>query len=548
MGKNKKTDARKKSISGKIILATWAGIVVLAVVLMLVMYLSMHSLTGDTVLDVLQPTAKTAAQSVETSLHILADRFLLFRERNAFSSKSDLAVKQSNIDNFTSGIEFGWLGLYGTDGILVTGSDDCPRSIAGRGIRSAMQETGRLVIEDTTVGPSGLEVVMGVPTKEAEAVTGYLVGSYKYDVISDALNVINIGQTGTAFIINQEGHFIAHKDAGLLYSQQTVSDILGTGHEASEVIVRMEQGQSGSSALYTPAGHVFFSYAPIRGTRWSLGIVVSQSDFSAPVQQALVASFLVTAILLALFGVVFRMLIGQALSQPLELIAENARRLAQGNFSRSVPKEIEERNDEIGQLGTDFASMSHSLQDVIGDLNQLSHSVQAGRLNERADLSSLQGAYRHIAAGMNNTLDVIISHMDSMPGALALFDEDQKPLYVNRTMAEFLDRHQLSTASAEVLAAFSAGRSLDPAAELLFGPEGQEGDTYKTDVVLQNAQGEEFNYNLTMRRVYATDKSGLDDPVCVILVVSDTTKLTQAKEEAEMASRAKGNFLSKYEP
>ena len=539
MNKGKGGSSGQNSIAGRIILVTWVGIIVLALVLVAVMYYSMYALTNTTVLDILQPTAKTAAKSVEAGLHTLADRFLLIRDNAVFNASQSLERKQKTLDSYAAGIEFGWLGLYQYNGSLATGDETCPRSIAGQEIYTMMLETERLVIEDTSVGNSGLEVVMGVPVIEHGVTTGFLVGSYKYDVLSDSLDSINIGQTGTAFVINQEGAFIAHKDVGRVYGRQTVDEVLGASTTAQAAIVRMLDGQTGSSQVSTPGGNMYVSYAPIRGTRWSLGILVAETDFAAPVQQAILASFVVTAILLALFAVVFRMFIGRVLTRPLGLITDNASRLAQGDFGDSLPGEVRDGRDEVGQLGRAFATMSGSLQNVIRDLNRLSQAAAAGKLNERAELSGLQGDYHRIAQGMNATLDTFTEHLNVMPGALALFDERQAPLYVNRAMSELLARHGLTPA--EGMLAGISGVKEDAAR--LFGPEAQVGDTYKTDAVLLDTGGNARYYSLTLRRAWdAMDEDG--QRVCVILVMGDTTTLTLAKEGAELASRAKGNFLS----
>ena len=41
-------------------------------------------------------------------------------------------------------------------------------------------------------------------TQDGE-VTGYLIGSYKYDLLNDVLSMLVLGESGSAFIVNKDG-------------------------------------------------------------------------------------------------------------------------------------------------------------------------------------------------------------------------------------------------------------------------------------------------------------------------------------------------------
>lgn len=205
-----------KSIATRILLSAVLLVVILNIGLVVVMSFFMNTLMNDIMLNVLRPMAKTAAQSVEANLHTLANYFFLIRDNSIFQDPGvGLPAKRALIDRAESGIEFVWLGLYDANGTLLTGGENCPRSLAGRQLLGLMRQTRNLVIEDTSVGDSGLEIVMGVPVKpdDPAAEAGYLVGSYRYDILSDVLANINIGRHGLAFIINERGQIIAHRDS-----------------------------------------------------------------------------------------------------------------------------------------------------------------------------------------------------------------------------------------------------------------------------------------------------------------------------------------------
>ena len=141
-----------KSVTTKILFATLLVFITLAAGLMFVMTYFMNSLTDTIMLNMLQPMAKTAAQSLEGNLHALGGRFFIIRDSNVLTSPlSSTKEKQEFLDKTALGVEFVWLGLYETDGSLLTGSDDCPRNISGRPLFSMIQKTKNLVIEDTSI-------------------------------------------------------------------------------------------------------------------------------------------------------------------------------------------------------------------------------------------------------------------------------------------------------------------------------------------------------------------------------------------------------------
>ena len=536
-----------KSITRKIVFTTWLGVIVLAVCLVSAMTFFMYSLTDTILLNILQPMAKTAAKSVEGNLHTLADRFFLIRSSSALNAANvTVETQKSALDKVTAGIEFEWLGIYSQNGALIAGNENCPRTIAGRDLFGLLKETSNLAIEETSVGNSGLEIIMGVPMQSTQAgVTNYLAGSYNYDVLSDVLSNINIGESGTAFIIDAKGRVIAHKDLGQVYSRASITGSFGESEKAQALILTMKQGQTGSVEIMSPDGAAFVSYAPIRGTRWSLGIQVPRSNFISPVQQAVFTSVFITAILLLFFAIGSKAFLTKILTEPLLAITDSASKLAEGKFETKLPKKLADRTDEIGQLSSAFVKMSDSIRDVIAQIGQLTKAAQIGALNERVDLSARQGDYYLILAGMNATMDVICSHLDAMPGAFALFGENRLPIYLNHEMQEIFAVHGLDEKGTSPLAAIvcpDANGVLDFEVDKLFGNESKNGDTYKKDVILFDQNGDERDYALTLRRI---GEQGQDNKnVCVMLIASDVTTLTNARVAAEMASKAKSNFLS----
>ncbi|MDR2160201.1 MAG: response regulator [Treponema sp.] len=529
----------------RIIVSTVAAVLVLASALVIIMIGFMNFLTDTILLETLRPLAKTAALSVQGNLHMLADRLCLIRDNVSFQDpQSGEAEKRKVLERAVSGIEFIWLGLYTPEGFLETGTLRCPGDIRDWRLFGMMKETMNLAIEDTIRNAGGLEIVMGVPVFSGSGVVSYLAGSYKYDLLNDVLSGIHISPGSSAFIINDRGEYMAHLDADRVASGDTVFQE-NLSPALKEMFDRMGSGQIGSWKINDAEGLKFFSFAPVRGTRWVLAIEVSRDDFMYASRQGVATAILITLVLLFLFMTIFYTFITNFLTAPLKIITGNARRHAMGFVMQTLPSRITGRKDEIGQLGNAFVSMSESINGVITGINGLTEAAMAGRLRERSDLSSFKGDYLRIVSGVNLTLDVICSRLDAIPVALALFNEKQEMLYCNRAMDEFIIIHGISGRNGTLLEQIAGsgareGNVLAPAVAALFDSTLDDPKPFTADAAFLGDNGVN-NYTLSIQRA----GTGAAGSVCVMLILSDVTLLTRAKIDAEAASRTKGEFLSR---
>ncbi|MDR2132727.1 MAG: HAMP domain-containing protein [Clostridiales Family XIII bacterium] len=545
----------KKSVTTKFLTITILAVAVLAAGLVLVMTYFMNSLTDTLLINLLRPMAETGAQSLEARLNASADRFYSIESDAAFASLSATReARETYLTREMSKSGFVWIGLYGEDGALAAGSEGCPADVAERRILSMLDENEDFSVEGVSVNRDGgtLEIAMGVPVAlgDFESRAHFrLIGAFPYEVIGDVLRGVNFAENGTAFIVASDGRLMAHEDANRIYGGESLEDMPDAGAYAQNLFPLLESGLTGAAAL--DAGDAFVGYAPIRGTEWSFVIQAPRDDFAFSARQAVLISVVLIAIALAAFTTVFIVLIRRILTAPLYAITSGAQRLAKGDFANDLPKNFIKRNDEIGRLGGAFVTMSDSIRGVIDDIGRLTDAARAGMLGERADSKALQGDYNRIISGINATLDVICSHLDAMPDAFALLDGSQRFLYMNAGMREIFSRHGLlergDRSAFRALLLRNGGQAPDSAMARLFKADGNDGDTCGADVRLYDDDGEERSYALTLRRAGACAAAPEDAAggVCVLLILHDVTLLTKAKVDAEAASRAKSEFLSR---
>ncbi|MDR3319200.1 MAG: hypothetical protein LBS99_07145, partial [Clostridiales bacterium] len=497
---------KKQKLTSRIHLITRLVISVLAVGLIAVMAVFMNTLTDTILMETLQPMAKTATQSVEEYLHTLSKSFFELRDNDVITSSTAASADKGQVlSDFAAGAEFTWLGLYFPTGVKLVGTNNALTSVSTRSLFGLIKDTDNFAIEDTAIASGGLEIVMGLPvTLEGDGSTVYLIGAYDYQLLGDVLRKIHVSTNGLAFIVNETGRFVAHGDTGKIVSRGNVFDSLGTSEAANAAFRAMTEGQTGAMDIRGDQGRVLISFSPIHGTLWSLGIQAPRADYVSATNQALIIAAFIAAAFLLSFSLFFTLFIRNTLSVPLKAITDNADKLANGDFENLIYPDTLARQDEIGQFGAAFLSASHSVQNLLGDIDRLTKSAKGGALSERSDVAPYPGDYRHILSGINTTLDVFCSHLDIMPEALMFFDQSRRCLYRNKAMTALLERQGLNAADPGILAALMppyAADGLPSEATALFVPHG-DGESFQTDVELTDINGgEERNYNLSLWRV-----------------------------------------------
>jgi signal transduction histidine kinase/CheY-like chemotaxis protein len=501
----------------------------------------MNSMAEKILLSVLKPVARTAAQSVEANLHAMADRFYAMRDNSAIGETE--AIKQA-----MASTELVWLGVYSERGGLISGSAGSPMRLTRRKLMGLLEATNNLVIDDAAVGSAGLEIAMGVPLPDREgSVRRYLIGSYVYDLLGEVVGDISVGGGGMAFIVNDEGDVVANLTLGPVYSRQALADMLGPTPAVQGLVARMIEGRIGAEPLQTSAGPAFVSYSPIRGTRWALGVTASRADFMSQARQAGSAVLLITVTAVLIFSFIFKEVLNWLILNPLSRISQNADRLARGQFDEQIDAELADRPDEIGSLSRTFSDMSRTVKNVLDEVGRLTLVAGGGRLKERADPAAHQGDYNRIVTSFNATMDVICSHFDALPDALAFFGHDQRPIYANKAMEDLLQSLGLSVGLTDLLGRLAG--SGDPAqlprqAAALLGPSGQSGEVHRAEITLAAPDQQPDNFTLTLKRLAVQTKPDAEREACFMLILNNVTALSRALEAAQAANKAKSEFLA----
>lgn len=349
-----------KGIRRKIILNTTIVTLILALVTSAVLFIASGKLVGGTLTETLGPFVQIASRTVESNLHLMADRVLLLSEDEQLISPSSMkAQMKEKLDYMASGIEFVWLSLYTPDGKLYTGYGNGPADISGGQLYKLMLDTGNLVIDDTAVTNSGLEIAVGAPVFANGDVAYYLVGSYRYDMLNDVLGSIHIGHSGYALVVGADGRILAHQDRAVVSDSQTAASLFEGSDKMLSLLSRAQAGEIGADSVRMDGRDTYVAYSPIRGVNWAMAILVPSNEFMGIANLALGVNIVIVALLLVLTLLITARYSGR-ISRALGLVTGRIQGLAKGDLTSPV---------EVLNTGDEAQALSVSLRDTIADVS-----------------------------------------------------------------------------------------------------------------------------------------------------------------------------------
>ncbi len=363
--------------------------------------------TNKILLDDMQITARIAAQNISSNLHLLTERMYNFsQEAVLLDNTVSVEEKQARLDKIKLQIEFVWISAYDASGNKLYGDASAPDSIADTDYYSMLTQTGSLVIGEPYYADGILQLCVGITLKEEGEVTGYLIGSYKYDLLNDVLSQLVLGDTGSACILNSNGDVIGDRNTENIRSRNNIYDM----YPASGNLEKFKDAvsfQTGSAIVRLDSGRNYAGYAPIPGTNWALLLYAPVREFMNDVYFAILLSILLSGAVLIFAGAVISQ-VSRRISDPLSNATTRLQALSDGDLTDEVL--LSESDDETGiltnALSKTVTSLKKYIQDIDACLSTLADGDYTAQIPDdfRGDFTSIRDALSNITAALNHTM------------------------------------------------------------------------------------------------------------------------------------------------
>jgi GAF domain-containing protein/HAMP domain-containing protein len=234
---------------------------------------------------------------------------------------------------------------------------------------------------------NGIVITNSAPVYDARGeFRGVVAQDIQLTKITEIVTGISIGDTGYAFLIDQERRLIAmpatgYEDLGIdpasvpLGNVLTDNDVRDAGTEFNKIIIDMTSGGNGFSRIQLNDTERFVVYRSIEGVNFSLAIIVPAQEMLARSLEArqqlerenINALVISVFVILGLFVLTLLATLNFSnnLTKPLTSLTKTAEDMATGNLNARV--NITEQN-EFGTLAAALNSMASSLKESIETL------------------------------------------------------------------------------------------------------------------------------------------------------------------------------------
>lgn len=396
-----------KSIKSKIQISMLSVMLVGSVLIGVITALLNAAGIDDMMTKTLGPATQMAADAVEwrmdnywTALQEAAASDI-FRE-----SAPDAPELVPVRDEIASRNGFIYTGKMDADGLSSTGY-----SYAEEEYFQQCKENMKPYISDIMNDGQRMIFLLEVPIIIDGRFEGVVYGGINADFLSDIVVNLSMGNDGVAYILDNKGNVIGHRERSVVESGSNMIEAAKTDASVADVAAvnqRMIQGETGFGAYTFYGDNKFVGFAPIDGNQeWSIAIEASQREFKSTLDRSILLTILVVfLVVLATFPVA--VLVGRSISGPIRACVLRLEKLAEGDLHTASP--VVRSRDETAELTKALDTTMHRLNDVVQDVSHHLGKMGQGDFREnitrtyRGDFVAIEKSMKAIHGSLRDTL------------------------------------------------------------------------------------------------------------------------------------------------
>jgi len=201
---------------------------------------------------------------------------------------------------------------------------------------------------------------------------GEIIGVLAADIfvtnVIDVVSNYSFGEGSYAFLIDQGGNFLVHRQKEFLPNVQGMKNI-GTVSEGAysklKQILKNDQMELIELEDYDGEDK-YFVLSKIKSCDWVLGIAIMKSEYKKPLTNLLYGFALAVFVsLLASVGIMLKLI--NSMTQPIKYLSDIVKNFSNENMS---PRARITKDDEIGELALSFNQMADTIQEYSQSLER----------------------------------------------------------------------------------------------------------------------------------------------------------------------------------
>ena len=192
---------------------------------------------------------------------------------------------------------------------------------------------------------------------------GITIAEVNLKFIWDVISRIKIGDKGLAYVIDSQGHLIAHPDISQVLQK---SDLAALPQVKAALTAQDTDTQRVSIARNLQGGEVLAAYASIQSLGWHVFVEQSIAEAFAPLYESLKRTGILLLAGLVL-SVAASLLVARRMVEPIRAVTEGAARIGAGELDQDIEVHT---GDELEALANQFNSMAERLKDSYAGLER----------------------------------------------------------------------------------------------------------------------------------------------------------------------------------
>lgn len=361
---------------------------------------------------VMNESSETAAELVNASLQ---EFIAIAYETGSIARLADperaVEDKKAIIDQRVEDHEFEGGYLLDEKGInLFTGEDLSGKEYYAEAIKGNTYVSTPFysdILKEVTVVVAAPLWEGGIPDTNPVGVVMFIPNG---EVLNDIMRSIQVGDGGTAFMVDGTGTTIADIDSSLVGTENLIEE--GKTNKSlqalGKIVEKMAKGEDGVGT-YTYKGKTkMVSYSPVpESLGWSIGVCVVRNEFLTLFYIVTV----VTVILMLIFmfvGIRIGSGIGREIARPINLCVGRLGLLAEGDLASETPEVHTNDETEIlmESLRTTIQNLNGIVRDIdnnLGELSKGNFTVDVSK-DYRGNFSQIGVSFRGIVSSLNHTM------------------------------------------------------------------------------------------------------------------------------------------------
>ncbi|GLC80874.1 methyl-accepting chemotaxis protein [Lacrimispora brassicae] len=237
--------------------------------------------------------------------------------------------------------------------------------------------SGQASVSDLIISSATGELVtiFSAPVYDQGELVGVIYGRRDGNTLSEIVSSVSYKQTGYAYMINNQGVTVGHKNTDLVFAQDNDIENMKTDESLRELgeLTQKMTSREIDSGEYTYHGVTKIAgYAPIQDTPWIIIFGVEKNDILSSIN-LLVKTLAFISIAAILIGALITYFVSSSISMPIKTVTIAAQEIAQGKFD--VMLSIKSK-DEVGQLADAFNLTIKQLVNYQGYIDEICDALQ----------------------------------------------------------------------------------------------------------------------------------------------------------------------------